>query len=82
MNISYRNHNSIKRWSFAPELKGAIPFVKFLKAKNILPSIAHTDAIYEEVIEAFENGSHACYAFVFCHVGRNKKKCISLCRRN
>ncbi len=49
--------NSIKRWSFAPELKGAIPFVKFLKAKNILPSIAHTDAIYEEVIEAFENGN-------------------------
>ena len=49
--------NSIKRWSFAPELKGAIPFVKFLKSNHILASIAHTDAIYEEVIEAFEDGA-------------------------
>ena len=48
--------NSIKRWSAAPELKGAISFGKFLKSKDILASIAHTDAIYEEVIEAFENG--------------------------
>ena len=49
--------NCIKRWSFAPELKGAIPFAKFLQSKHILASIAHTDAIYEEVVEAFENGA-------------------------
>jgi N-acetylglucosamine-6-phosphate deacetylase len=47
---------SIKRWSAAPELKGAIPFARYLKSKGILASLAHTDAIYEEVIEAFENG--------------------------
>jgi len=47
---------SIKRWSAAPELKGAIEFAKFLKSKNILPALAHTDAIYEEVIVGFENG--------------------------
>jgi N-acetylglucosamine-6-phosphate deacetylase len=29
---------------------------KYLVSKNILPAIAHTDAIYEEVLEAFENG--------------------------
>ena len=46
----------VKRWSAAPELKGAITFGKFLKSKGVLPSIAHTDAIYEEVLEAFENG--------------------------
>ncbi|MEO8712130.1 MAG: amidohydrolase family protein, partial [Parafilimonas sp.] len=50
------NYSCIKRWSAAPELKGAIEFGRYLKSKNVLPAIAHTDAIYEEVLEAFNNG--------------------------
>jgi N-acetylglucosamine-6-phosphate deacetylase len=51
------NHSSfIKRWSAAPELPGAIEFGRYLKQNGILPSIAHTDAIYEEVEEAHESG--------------------------
>jgi len=50
------NYSCIKRWSAAPELKGAIEFGRYLKSKNILPAVAHTDAIYEEVLEAFNNG--------------------------
>jgi N-acetylglucosamine-6-phosphate deacetylase len=46
----------IKRWSSAPELKGSMELGRYLRSKNILPAIAHTDAIYEEVGEAFENG--------------------------
>jgi len=46
----------IKRWSSAPELIGSMELGRFLKSKNILPAIAHTDAIYEEVLEAFNNG--------------------------
>jgi len=46
----------IARWSAAPELKGAIDFAKYLKKKGILVALAHTDANYDEVIEAFENG--------------------------
>jgi N-acetylglucosamine-6-phosphate deacetylase len=46
----------VKRWSAAPEIKGAITFGKFLQSKGVLPSIAHTDAVYEDVIEAFKNG--------------------------
>ncbi len=46
----------IKRWSVAPELPGAIEMGKYLKANGIIAAIAHTDAIYEEVVEAVENG--------------------------
>jgi len=48
--------NEIIRWSAAPELDGALEFGRVLKGKGILASIAHTDAIYEQVLEAFENG--------------------------
>lgn len=48
--------SSIKRWSAAPELKGAIEFGKYITSKGVLAAVAHTDAIYEEVIEAFDNG--------------------------
>lgn len=47
---------SIKRWSAAPELKGAIEFGKYMVANGILPAIAHTDAVYEDVVEAFNVG--------------------------
>ena len=46
----------IKRWSVAPELPGAIEMGKYLKSHGIIAAIAHTDAIYEEVLEAVENG--------------------------
>jgi N-acetylglucosamine-6-phosphate deacetylase len=46
----------VRRWSAAPELKGAIEFGRYLRSKNILPAVAHTDAIYEDVVVALENG--------------------------
>jgi N-acetylglucosamine-6-phosphate deacetylase len=46
----------VKRWSAAPELKGAVEFGKYIVKKNVLPSIAHTDAVFEEALLAFENG--------------------------
>ncbi|MDQ2658213.1 MAG: N-acetylglucosamine-6-phosphate deacetylase [Bacteroidota bacterium] len=47
---------SIRRWSAAPELKGAIEFGRYLRQHGILAALAHTDAIYEDVVEAFDNG--------------------------
>jgi N-acetylglucosamine-6-phosphate deacetylase len=51
-----RSSPSIVRWSAAPELPGALEFGRLLAGRGILPSIAHTDAIYEEVVAAFEAG--------------------------
>src|SRR5438045_7931284 len=50
------HYSCVERWSAAPELKGAIEFGRYVQSKNVLPAIAHTDAIYEEVLEAFNNG--------------------------
>ena len=48
--------SSIVRWSAAPELEGAIPFGRRLREKGILAAVAHTDAVYEDVLIAYENG--------------------------
>lgn len=51
------NHSSsIVRWSAAPELEGAIAFGQRLRQKGILAAIAHTDAFYDDVLAAYENG--------------------------
>ncbi len=56
--------NAVKRWSAAPELKGALEFADFLRPKGILVALAHTDAIYEEVLEGFERGyTHATHLY-------------------
>ncbi|QKZ13278.1 N-acetylglucosamine-6-phosphate deacetylase [Spirosoma sp. KUDC1026] len=48
--------SSIVRWSAAPELAGAIEFGRRLREKGILAAIAHTDAVYDDVLTAYENG--------------------------
>lgn len=49
---------AILRWSAAPELPGAGGFGAFLREEGIVPSIAHTSATYDDVLEAYENGYH------------------------
>jgi N-acetylglucosamine-6-phosphate deacetylase len=48
--------SSIVRWSAAPELEGAISFGQRLRQQGILAAIAHTDAYYDDVLTAYENG--------------------------
>jgi len=48
--------NDIIRWSAAPELEGAMEFGRYMRENGILASIAHTDAVSDDVYEAFENG--------------------------
>ena len=46
----------IARWSAAPERNGAMAFGRYLREKGVLAALAHTDAVYEEVVEAVKNG--------------------------
>ncbi|MGC8749934.1 N-acetylglucosamine-6-phosphate deacetylase [Hydrotalea sp.] len=46
----------IKRWSIAPELPGALMLGKLLSEKKIIAAIAHTNALYDDVVLAFKNG--------------------------
>ena len=64
---------SVKRWSAAPELPGALPFGEFLRSKGVLPAIAHTDAIYEEVLEAYEKGFVHATHFYSCMSGVSRR---------
>jgi N-acetylglucosamine-6-phosphate deacetylase len=55
---------SIRRWSAAPELNGALAFAEFVGSKGVLVALAHTDAIYEEVLQGFEKGfTHATHLY-------------------
>ena len=66
--------DDIARWSAAPELEGSRKFAETLMSRGILPAIAHSDAIYEEVLPAFDWG--------FTHVTHLYSGTSGVCRRN
>lgn len=65
--------NAVKRWSAAPELPGALAFGRYLTNRNILAALAHTDAVYEEVVKGYEAGfTHATH-FYSCMSGVSRR---------
>lgn len=54
--LYYEYGDLIKRWSYAPELEGAKEFQDFLNGNGIVGSMGHTDAEYEFVKQAYDNG--------------------------
>lgn len=66
--------HDIARWSAAPELEGSRAFAEELTARGILPAIAHSDALYEDVVSAFEWG--------FTHVTHLYSGTSGVIRRN
>lgn len=56
--------NQIKLVSLAPELTGGIDLIKYLKQQNVISSIAHSQATYDEVVHAIQHGtSHVTHLF-------------------
>lgn len=58
------NTDSVIRWSAAPELEGSTEFVDYMKQKNIIASIGHSDANCDCVRKAFNEGfSHVTHLY-------------------
>lgn len=47
----------IKKISLAPEIVGALDLIKYLREQNVVVSMGHTDATYEEAVKAIEAGA-------------------------
>lgn len=63
----------IRRWSIAPELPGALDLGRLLCKRGILPSIAHTDALYEDTVKAYEAGYSLITHFYSCMNGVTRR---------
>ena len=56
--------NAIKVVTLAPEIENASELIAYLAANGVIASIGHTDASYEEVVKAVEDGaSHVTHLF-------------------
>src|SRR5262249_2962131 len=54
----------IRRWSVAPELPGALEMAAWLKQRGILAAWAHTEALYDDIVKAFDHGyTHATHLY-------------------
>ncbi|MCS7273412.1 MAG: N-acetylglucosamine-6-phosphate deacetylase [Fimbriimonadales bacterium] len=50
--------------TIAPEMEGALEVIRYLTEQGIIASVGHTDATYEEVLRAVDNGArHATHTF-------------------
>ena len=66
--------NDIIRWTIAPEIPGALTLGRMLKDRNILVSIGHTQAEYQDIVKAYENGFSHFTHFYSAMSGVHKKK--------
>lgn len=56
MRVLEKSHGNIKRWSLAPELDGALPFIKDITSMGIIASAGHTKATFETIGKAVDEG--------------------------
>ena len=46
----------MKRWSFAPELPGSETFCRTLMQSGVIPSIGHSNGVYQDVEKVYREG--------------------------
>lgn len=65
--------NIIKMITLAPELSGSKELLEFYKNNNIIFSIGHSNATYEEIMNSVNDGvSHSCH--IFCAQPRASRR--------
>lgn len=67
------HYKGLVRWSVAPELPGALEMGRALKKKGILAAIAHTDALYDDVLKAVDCGFSLATHLYSCMSGVTRK---------
>ena len=68
------NSPCLARWDAAPEMPGGIQFGKYCAEKGVLPSIAHTNAEYNDVKAAYEAGCTHVTHFYNAMPGFHKRR--------
>lgn len=63
----------IKRWDAAPELPGAVEFGEYITKQGILASIGHTQAEYNDIVNAYNAGFKHATHFYNAMPGFHKK---------
>lgn len=64
----------IKRWDASPELPGAHDFARYLKSKDILAAITHTEAEFDEIKAAYAAGFTHAAQFYNAMPGFHKRR--------
>jgi N-acetylglucosamine-6-phosphate deacetylase len=64
---------NIAKWSFAPELPGAVEFCRELVKYGVMPCIGHTDATYDEVMQVYPEGANCLTHFYSSMSGITRK---------
>jgi len=67
------HYKGLVRWSVAPELPGALEMGGALRKKGVLAAIAHTDALYDDVVKAVECGFSLATHLYSCMSGVTRK---------
>lgn len=67
---------SIRRWSAAPERPGSSLFAKHMMSNNIMPAVAHSDATYEDMIQAIADGYRHVTHFYSCMSGVTRRNAM------
>jgi N-acetylglucosamine-6-phosphate deacetylase len=65
---------NVLRWSVAPELEGALEMGRRLSARGILMSIGHSNAPYDTVLAAVDNGYSHITHFYSCMSSITRQK--------
>ena len=71
--------NDIVRWSAAPELKGIEEFAAFCNERNIILSVGHTEAFYDDIVKA-RNLNFRMFTHLYSGMnGVIRKNCFRYC---